>query len=75
MKRGQYRALILGVELYPYVPAMAGDLYRLHKARIGVLPGADHTCTLVVVTVLAVELEAMPVPLPDEVLAVGLGDT
>ena len=73
--RVQYRTLILGVELYPHVPAMAGDLYRLYETRIGVLTGTDHTCTLVVLAVLAVELEAMPVALPDEVLAVGLGDT
>ena len=70
----EHRTLVLGVELYPYVPAVVGDLYRLDEACIGVLPCADHTCTLVVLAVLAVELEAVPVSLTDEVCSIGRSD-
>lgn len=70
----EHRTLVLGVELYPYVPAVVGDLYRLDEACIGVLPCADHTCTLVVLAVLAIELEAVPVSLTDEVCSIGIGN-
>ena len=67
----EHRTLVLGVELYPYVPAVVGDLYRLDEACIGVLPCADHTCTLVILTILAIELKAVPVSLTDEVCSIG----
>ena len=70
----EHRTLVLGVELYPYVPAVVGDLYRLDEACIGVLPCADHTCTLVVLAILAIELEAVSVSLTDEVCSIGRSD-
>ena len=36
----KYRALILGVILHPYIPAVVGELDGLDKSRVGVLSSA-----------------------------------
>lgn len=70
----EHRTLVLGVELYPYIPAMLGELYGFDQTCVGVLSSTDHPCSLEVFSVLAIELEAMSVTLTDEVCSIGIGN-
>ena len=70
----EHRTLVLGVELYPYVPAVFGELYCFDKTSVGVLSSTDHSCSLEVFSVLAVELKAVSVTLTDEICSIGIGN-
>ena len=70
----KHRASVLRVILDTHVPAVVTKLDSLDEPGIGILAGAEHTCLFVVLPVLAIELKAVAVTLPDEVGAVGSGD-